>query len=161
MINRHILLRRRNKRNHKTFSVFSYRDSRFHSETPEAQHSCIKFRCILHVSLKMVTGNELLRLKLRQIPVTFFLSPLCPHIRYLLFYFPVSSALVGVSSNFIFLSVLFVLSYMRLLLRVEWKPEQAGLLLKTAHMPHACFAIHEFVVPKSSQVLLSRLKHCL
>uniref|UniRef100_A0A3B4UYQ7 Seipin n=1 Tax=Seriola dumerili TaxID=41447 RepID=A0A3B4UYQ7_SERDU len=46
-------------------------------------------------------------------------------IRYLLFYFPVSSALVGVSSNFIFLSVLFILSYMRLLLRVEWKPEQA------------------------------------
>ncbi|XP_023263077.1 seipin-like isoform X1 [Seriola lalandi dorsalis] len=45
-------------------------------------------------------------------------------IRYLLFYFPVSSALVGVSSNFIFLSVLFILSYMRLLLRVEWKPEQ-------------------------------------
>uniref|UniRef100_A0A3Q1ISM3 Seipin n=1 Tax=Anabas testudineus TaxID=64144 RepID=A0A3Q1ISM3_ANATE len=45
-------------------------------------------------------------------------------IRYLLFYFPVLSALVGVSSNFIFLSVLFVLSYMRLLLRIEWKPEQ-------------------------------------
>uniref|UniRef100_A0A3B4V0Y0 Seipin n=1 Tax=Seriola dumerili TaxID=41447 RepID=A0A3B4V0Y0_SERDU len=44
-------------------------------------------------------------------------------IRYLLFYFPVSSALVGVSSNFIFLSVLFILSYMRLLLRVEWKPD--------------------------------------
>ncbi|XP_071313107.1 seipin-like isoform X2 [Trachinotus anak] len=45
-------------------------------------------------------------------------------IRYLLFYFPVLSALVGVSSNFIFLSVLFVLSYMRLLLRVRWQPEQ-------------------------------------
>ncbi|XP_040904112.1 seipin-like isoform X2 [Toxotes jaculatrix] len=45
-------------------------------------------------------------------------------IRYLLFYFPVLSALVGVSSNFIFLSVLFILSYMRLLMRVEWKPEQ-------------------------------------
>ncbi|XP_018515836.1 seipin isoform X1 [Lates calcarifer] len=45
-------------------------------------------------------------------------------LRYLLFYFPVISALVGVSSNFIFLSVLFVFSYMRLLLRIEWKPEQ-------------------------------------
>ncbi|XP_060935110.1 seipin-like [Limanda limanda] len=33
-------------------------------------------------------------------------------IRYLLFYFPVISALVGVSSNFIFLSVLFILSYL-------------------------------------------------
>uniref|UniRef100_A0A665XE71 Seipin n=1 Tax=Echeneis naucrates TaxID=173247 RepID=A0A665XE71_ECHNA len=41
-------------------------------------------------------------------------------IRYLLFYFPVSSALVGVSSNFIFLSVVFVLSYMR----VGWKPDE-------------------------------------
>ncbi|XP_055368242.1 seipin-like isoform X2 [Betta splendens] len=45
-------------------------------------------------------------------------------IRYLLFYFPVVSALVGVASNFIFLSVLFVVSYMRLLLRFEWRPEQ-------------------------------------
>uniref|UniRef100_A0A3B4ZUP0 Seipin n=1 Tax=Stegastes partitus TaxID=144197 RepID=A0A3B4ZUP0_9TELE len=32
-------------------------------------------------------------------------------IRYLLFYFPVLSALVGVSSNFVFLSILFILSY--------------------------------------------------
>ncbi|CAB1451070.1 unnamed protein product [Pleuronectes platessa] len=40
-------------------------------------------------------------------------------IRYLLFYFPVTSALVGVSSNFIFLSVLFILSYLRLLLRTD------------------------------------------
>ncbi|XP_035017151.1 seipin [Hippoglossus stenolepis] len=47
-------------------------------------------------------------------------------IRYLLFYFPVISALVGVSSNFIFLSVLFILSYVRLLMRKEWKVEQAG-----------------------------------
>ncbi|XP_019963357.2 seipin-like isoform X1 [Paralichthys olivaceus] len=46
-------------------------------------------------------------------------------IRYLLFYFPVISALVGVSSNFIFLSILFVFSYVRLLMRVEWKVEQA------------------------------------
>ncbi|KAK2849014.1 hypothetical protein Q5P01_008848 [Channa striata] len=45
-------------------------------------------------------------------------------IRYLLFYFPVVSALVGVSSNFIFLSFLFILSYMRLLQRVEWRPEE-------------------------------------
>ncbi|XP_070818990.1 seipin-like [Chaetodon trifascialis] len=45
-------------------------------------------------------------------------------IRYLLFNFPLLSALVGVSSNFIFLSLLFVLSSMRLLLRVEWGPEQ-------------------------------------
>nr|XP_020446437.1 seipin isoform X2 [Monopterus albus] len=45
-------------------------------------------------------------------------------IRYLLFYFPVISALVGVSSNFIFLSVLSVLSYIRLLLGVGWRPEQ-------------------------------------
>ncbi|XP_051905579.1 seipin-like isoform X1 [Hippocampus zosterae] len=41
-------------------------------------------------------------------------------IRYLLFYFPVLSAVLGMSSNFIFLSVLF--SYMRLLLS---RPEQA------------------------------------
>ncbi|KAM7389867.1 hypothetical protein PAMP_023816 [Pampus punctatissimus] len=54
-------------------------------------------------------------------------------IRYLLFYHPFISALVGVSSNFIFLSVLFILSYLRLLLRVEWRPEQLrtdGLLLQ-------------------------------
>ncbi|XP_067374015.1 seipin-like isoform X2 [Channa argus] len=50
-------------------------------------------------------------------------------IRYLLFYFPVSSALVGVSSNFIFLSVLFILSYMRLLLRVESRPDQVRTML--------------------------------
>ncbi|XP_035524738.1 seipin-like isoform X2 [Morone saxatilis] len=45
-------------------------------------------------------------------------------IRYLLFNFPLLSALVGVSSNFIFLSLLFLLSYMRLLLSVEWAPTQ-------------------------------------
>ncbi|XP_034399606.1 seipin-like isoform X2 [Cyclopterus lumpus] len=44
--------------------------------------------------------------------------------RYLLFNFPLLSAMVGVSSNFIFLSVIFVLFYMRLLLRVDWGPEQ-------------------------------------
>ncbi|XP_041800342.1 seipin-like isoform X2 [Chelmon rostratus] len=44
-------------------------------------------------------------------------------IRYLLFNFPLLSALVGVSSNFVFLSLLLVLSYMRLL-RFEWGLEQ-------------------------------------
>uniref|UniRef100_A0A3B5A860 Seipin n=1 Tax=Stegastes partitus TaxID=144197 RepID=A0A3B5A860_9TELE len=39
-------------------------------------------------------------------------------IRYLLFYFPVLSALVGVSSNFVFLSILFILSYVRVLMNV-------------------------------------------
>ncbi|XP_030594484.1 seipin-like [Archocentrus centrarchus] len=43
-------------------------------------------------------------------------------IRYLLYHFPVISALVGVCSNFFFLSFIFVLSYMRLLLQVE--PQQ-------------------------------------
>ncbi|XP_071783295.2 seipin-like [Centroberyx gerrardi] len=45
-------------------------------------------------------------------------------LRYLLFNFPVMSALVGVSSNFIFLSVLSLFSYMRLLLRVGLRPKQ-------------------------------------
>nr|XP_057920688.1 seipin-like isoform X2 [Doryrhamphus excisus] len=45
-------------------------------------------------------------------------------IRYLLFHFPVLSALVGVSTNFLFLSVILVMSYMRLLLGLEWRPEQ-------------------------------------
>ncbi|XP_004073201.1 seipin [Oryzias latipes] len=36
-------------------------------------------------------------------------------IRYLLFHFPILSALVGVSTNFIFLSLIFLLSYARLL----------------------------------------------
>ncbi|XP_017263702.1 seipin [Kryptolebias marmoratus] len=45
-------------------------------------------------------------------------------IRYLLFYFPVFSAFVGVFSNFIFLSFLFILSYIRQLFKVEQKPEQ-------------------------------------
>ncbi|XP_073343432.1 seipin-like [Pagrus major] len=45
-------------------------------------------------------------------------------LRYLLFNFPLISAMVGVSSNFIFLSLLFILSYMRLLLKVEWSPGQ-------------------------------------
>lgn len=45
-------------------------------------------------------------------------------LRYLLFNFPTLSALVGVSSNFIFLSLLFVLSYVRLLLGEEWGPQQ-------------------------------------
>ncbi|XP_031158921.1 seipin-like isoform X2 [Sander lucioperca] len=45
-------------------------------------------------------------------------------IRHLLFNFPLISALVGVSSNFIFLSLLFVLSYARLLFRVDLGAEQ-------------------------------------
>ncbi|KAM4621743.1 seipin-like [Polymixia lowei] len=45
-------------------------------------------------------------------------------IRYLLFTFPLTSALVGVSSNFIFLSMLLVFSYMRLLLGVAGIPQQ-------------------------------------
>ncbi|TNN40151.1 Seipin [Liparis tanakae] len=44
--------------------------------------------------------------------------------RYLLFNFPLLSALVGVSSNFLFLSVIFVLFYVRLLLKVDWGAEQ-------------------------------------
>ncbi|CAN9515065.1 unnamed protein product [Ophioblennius macclurei] len=39
-------------------------------------------------------------------------------LRYLLFYFPLLSALVGVASNFIFLSLLFIFSYARSLLPV-------------------------------------------
>lgn len=50
-------------------------------------------------------------------------------IRYLLFNFPVLSAVVGVSTNFIFLSILFVFSYIRLMLGVLQKPvQQNGLL---------------------------------
>ncbi|KAK5616858.1 hypothetical protein CRENBAI_018337 [Crenichthys baileyi] len=45
-------------------------------------------------------------------------------LRYLLFYFPVLSAFVGVASNFTFLSFLFIMSYMRQLLRFGEKPEQ-------------------------------------
>uniref|UniRef100_A0A671X0A4 Seipin n=1 Tax=Sparus aurata TaxID=8175 RepID=A0A671X0A4_SPAAU len=45
-------------------------------------------------------------------------------LRYLLFNFPLISAVVGVSSNFIFLSLLFLISYMRLLFKVEWSPGQ-------------------------------------
>ncbi|XP_033949558.1 seipin-like isoform X2 [Pseudochaenichthys georgianus] len=45
-------------------------------------------------------------------------------IRYLLFNFPLLSALVGVSSNFVFLSLLFVLSYVKLLLKEDWAPVQ-------------------------------------
>uniref|UniRef100_A0A668AGB3 Seipin n=1 Tax=Myripristis murdjan TaxID=586833 RepID=A0A668AGB3_9TELE len=45
-------------------------------------------------------------------------------LRYLLFNFPVTSALVGVSSNFIFLSVLSLFGYMRLLLTVARRQKQ-------------------------------------
>ncbi|KAM3613107.1 uncharacterized protein V6R79_020455 [Siganus canaliculatus] len=45
-------------------------------------------------------------------------------LRYLLFNFPLLSALVGVSSNFVFLGLLFIFSYMRQLLKLEWLSEQ-------------------------------------
>ncbi|KAM8908558.1 seipin-like isoform 2-T2 [Spinachia spinachia] len=45
-------------------------------------------------------------------------------VRYLLFNFPLLSTIVGVSTNFIFLSVVFVLCYVRLVLRVDWGPRQ-------------------------------------
>ncbi|KAM9376208.1 seipin-like [Pholidichthys leucotaenia] len=45
-------------------------------------------------------------------------------LRYVLYNFPLLSALVGVSSNFVFLSLLFLLSYMRMLLRVDVNPKQ-------------------------------------
>ncbi|CAL1613628.1 unnamed protein product [Knipowitschia caucasica] len=44
-------------------------------------------------------------------------------LRYLLFRFPLISAVVGISSNFLFLSALFVLSYMRQMLNLK-KPEE-------------------------------------
>uniref|UniRef100_A0A3Q3QQ32 Seipin n=1 Tax=Monopterus albus TaxID=43700 RepID=A0A3Q3QQ32_MONAL len=83
-------------------------------------------------------------------------------IRYLLFYFPVISALVGVSSNFIFLSVLSVLSYIRLLLGVGWRPEQVR--GKTTLNEHSILSLvpglHGSQVcellPNSSQVLIDR-----
>ncbi|XP_078477630.1 seipin-like, partial [Lampetra planeri] len=49
-------------------------------------------------------------------------------IRYLLFNFPVLSAVVGVSTNFIFLSILFVFSYIRLMLGVLQKPVQSTMI---------------------------------
>ncbi|KAF7667596.1 hypothetical protein LDENG_00053540 [Lucifuga dentata] len=47
-------------------------------------------------------------------------------IRYLIFNFPISSALMGILSNFIFLSVVFVFSYISILFKVAWSPEQGG-----------------------------------
>ncbi|XP_037318563.2 seipin-like [Pungitius pungitius] len=46
--------------------------------------------------------------------------------RYLLFNFPLLSTVVGVSTNFIFLSVVFVLCYVRLVLSVDWGPQQVA-----------------------------------
>uniref|UniRef100_A0A3Q3LFL3 Seipin n=1 Tax=Labrus bergylta TaxID=56723 RepID=A0A3Q3LFL3_9LABR len=51
-------------------------------------------------------------------------------IRYLLFNFPLTSALVGVFSNFSFLSLLFILSYLRLLFKVDLRPEQVRLVIQ-------------------------------
>ncbi|KAM3866508.1 seipin-like, partial [Diretmus argenteus] len=45
-------------------------------------------------------------------------------IRYLMFNFPLITALVGVSTNFIFLSILLLLSYTRLLFGAAWSPQQ-------------------------------------
>ncbi|XP_030000590.1 seipin-like isoform X1 [Sphaeramia orbicularis] len=45
-------------------------------------------------------------------------------LRYLLFNFPAFSAMVGISSNFVFLSILFLLGYVRQILRFNRKPEQ-------------------------------------
>uniref|UniRef100_A0A3Q2CIS2 Seipin n=2 Tax=Cyprinodon variegatus TaxID=28743 RepID=A0A3Q2CIS2_CYPVA len=53
-------------------------------------------------------------------------------LRYLLFYYPILSALIGVASNFTFLSFLFILSYIRQLLRLQQKPEQ---LTTNGHQP--------------------------
>jgi len=65
---------------------------------------------------------------------SFFLRSL---LRYLLFNFPVLSALVGVSTNFIFLSFLFILSYTRQILREEQKPEQVR-----GEIQYCCRAAH-------------------
>ncbi|KAM6923432.1 seipin-like [Xenentodon cancila] len=53
-------------------------------------------------------------------------------LRYLMFNYPILSALVGVSSNFLFLSFLFILSYTRQLLGVGQKPEQ---LIRDRQLP--------------------------
>lgn len=46
--------------------------------------------------------------------------------RYLLFNFPLLSAFVGVSTNFIFLSVIFTLSYLRQLFTRSLAPKQVS-----------------------------------
>ncbi|XP_076015634.1 seipin-like [Genypterus blacodes] len=53
-------------------------------------------------------------------------------IRYLLFNFPISSALVGVLSNFTFLSTIFILSFLSVMIRAAWTP---GYQLETG-LPH-------------------------
>lgn len=45
-------------------------------------------------------------------------------LRYLLFTFPVISAIVGISTNFLFLSLLFVFSYFRQVLQLTPRPEE-------------------------------------
>uniref|UniRef100_A0A3P8SNS4 Seipin n=1 Tax=Amphiprion percula TaxID=161767 RepID=A0A3P8SNS4_AMPPE len=64
-------------------------------------------------------------------------------IRYFLFYFPVFSALIGVSSNFVFLSILFILSYMRLLLRAD--KVRGAAHSKDAHFTYLCLTEHELL----------------
>lgn len=48
-------------------------------------------------------------------------------IRYLLFNFPLMSAFVGVASNFAFLSVLLLFSYLQMFWRQFWSPLQTGM----------------------------------
>nr|XP_046262106.1 seipin-like isoform X2 [Scatophagus argus] len=67
---------------------------------------------------------EILSNKVQIYSSQFYIHAHFTGLRYLLFNFPLLSALVGVSSNFVFLSLLFVLSYVRLPLKVEWAPEQ-------------------------------------
>lgn len=69
---------------------------------------------------------------------------LCTVIRYLLFNFPVLSAVVGVSTNFIFLSILSVFSYIQLMLAVLQKPVQVSncsvLFCECIHIYSICAA---------------------
>lgn len=49
-----------------------------------------------------------------------------PFNRYLLFNFPLLSAFVGVATNFIFLSVIFILSYLRQMFTVSLTPKEVN-----------------------------------
>uniref|UniRef100_A0A673ARU7 Seipin n=1 Tax=Sphaeramia orbicularis TaxID=375764 RepID=A0A673ARU7_9TELE len=65
-------------------------------------------------------------------------------LRYLLFNFPAFSAMVGISSNFVFLSILFLLGYVRQILRFNRKPEQVRgetywlWIDYSLHLPRCC-----------------------
>lgn len=58
----------------------------------------------------------------------FYLFAHLPFNRYLLFNFPLLSAFLGVATNFIFLSVIFILSYLRQLFTVSLAPKQVSLM---------------------------------